>query len=65
MILKIIIKISIISLLLINLIAKANDIASMSNISEAAGSSAQAAADQLASDANQVVENISGATEAL
>ena len=37
----------------------------MSNISEAAGSSAQAAADQLASDANQVVENISGATEAL
>ena len=46
-------------------IAKANDIASMSNISEAAGSSAQAAADQLASDADKVVANISGATDAL
>ena len=46
-------------------IAKANDIASMSNISEAAGSSAQAAADQLASDADKVVANISDATDAL
>ena len=63
--LKIITKILIIFFLFVNLTAKANDIASMSNISEAAGSSAQAAADQLASDANQVVENISGATEAL
>ena len=62
---KIIIKFLIIFFLFVNLTAKANDIASMSNISEAAGSSAQAAADQLASDANQVVENISGATEAL
>ena len=59
------IKILIIFFLFFNLAAKANDIESMSNISEAAGSSAQAAADQLASDANQVVENISGATEAL
>ena len=65
MFLKIIIKILIVFFLFVNLTAKANDIASMSNISEAAGSSAQAAADQLASDANQVVENISGATEAL
>ncbi len=46
-------------------IVKANDITSMSNISEAAGSSAQAAADQLASDADKVVANISGATDAL
>ena len=46
-------------------IAKANDITSMSNISDAAGSSAQAAADQLASDADKVVANISGATDAL
>jgi hypothetical protein len=44
---------------------KANDISSMSNISDAAGSSAQAAADQLASDADKVVANISGATDAL
>ena len=65
MILKIVIKILIVFLLFFNLIAKANDIASMSSISEAAGSSAQAAADQLASDANKVVQNISGATDAL
>ena len=65
MLLKIIINILIVFFLFVNLTVKANDIASMSNISEAAGSSAQAAADQLASDANQVVENISGATEAL
>ena len=62
MIYKSIIKISIIFLLFLNLIAKANDIESMSSISEAAGSSAQAAADQLASDASQVVQNISGKT---
>ena len=65
MILKITIKTFFISLLFFNLSAKANDIASMSNISEAAGSSAQAAADQLAADASKVAENISGATEAL
>ena len=65
MLIKIIIKFLIVFFIFVNLTAKANDIASMSNISEAAGSSAQAAADQLASDANQVVENISGATEAL
>ena len=52
-------------LLFFNITAKANDIASMSGISEAAGSSAQAAADQLASDAGKVAENIAGATEAL
>jgi hypothetical protein len=65
MILRILIKSVFIFFLLINFFAKANDIASMSNISEAAGSSAQAAADQLASDAGKVAENISGATEAL
>ena len=65
MILKIIIKIFLVSLLFFNLSVKANDIASMSNISEAAGSSAQAAADQLAADASKVTENISGATAAL
>ena len=62
---KIIIKISFIFILFFNLSAKANDIAAMGGISEAAGSSAQAAADQLASDAGKVAENISGATEAL
>ena len=65
MIIKILIKFFLVSLLFLNFTAKANDIASMSGISEAAGSSAQAAADQLASDASKVAENISGATEAL
>ena len=65
MILKILVKCLCISILFINIVAKANDITSMSNISEAAGSSAQAAADQLASDAAKVTENISGATAAL
>ena len=65
MIIKILIKIFFISLLFFKSAANANDIASMSGISEAAGSSAQAAADQLASDASKVAENISGATDAL
>ena len=65
MIIKVLIKFFLISLLFLNSFAKANDIASMSGISEAAGSSAQAAADQLAADAGKVAENISGATEAL
>ena len=65
MILKIIFKYFCITLLFLNVVAKANDIASMSDISEAAGSSAQAAADQLVSDASKVAENISGATAAL
>ena len=65
MIFRIIIRILFIFFFLVNVVAKANDIASMSNISEAAGSSAQAAADQLASDASKVAENISGATAAL
>ena len=65
MILKFIIKTFLIFLLFVQLSAKANDIASMSDISEAAGSSAQAAADQLAVDASKVTENISGATAAL
>ena len=52
MIFRIIVKTLFIFFLLFNFFAKANDIASMSNISEAAGSSAQAAADQLASDAS-------------
>ena len=65
MIIKILIKSFFLFLLFFNLFAKANDISSMANISEAAGSSAQAAADQLAADANKVAENIFGATEAL
>ena len=65
MIKKIIIKILFIFVLFFNYVVKANDIASMGDISEAAGSSAQAAADQLATDAGKVAENISGATEAL
>ena len=62
---KIIIKTFLIFLLFLNFTVKANDVASMSEISEAAGSSAQAAADQLAADASKVAENISVATEAL
>ena len=65
MIRKIVVKNLIIFLLFFSIVAKANDISSMSDISEAAGSSAQAAADQLASDAGKVAENIAGATEAL
>ena len=61
MIIKILIKSFFLFLLFFNLFAKANDISSMANISEAAGSSAQAAADQLAADANKVAENIFGA----
>ena len=62
---KVIITSLLISFLFSNILANANDITSMSDISEAAGSSAQAAADQLASDAGKVAENIAGATEAL
>ena len=65
MIVKVLINFFLLSLLFLNLTVKANDISSMSGISEAAGSSAQAAADQLASDTSKVAENISGATEAL
>ena len=65
MIKKIIIKNLFIFLLFFNVVANANDISSMSDISEAAGSSAQAAADQLAADAGKVAENIAGAAEAL
>ena len=65
MIKKIIIKNLLIFLLFFNVVANANDISSMSDISEAAGSSAQAAADQLAADAGKVAENIAGAAEAL
>ena len=46
MILKIIIKSLLTFLLFINFVSKANDITAMSGISEAAGSSARAAADQ-------------------
>ena len=42
-----------------------DDIAGMASISSAAGSSAQAAADQLATDAGKVTANIAGATAAL
>ena len=62
---KIIVKNLVIFLVFFNMTVKANDITSMSGISEAAGNSAQAAADQLASDAGKVAQNIAGATEAL
>ena len=62
---KIIIKTFLIFLLFLIFTVRANDIAAMSGISEAAGNSAKAAADQLAADAGKVAENISGATEAL
>ena len=66
MIKKIIIKTVLIFFVFLNsLIYAADDIANMSSISDAAGNSAQAAADQLTSDAGKVVENIAGATEAL
>ena len=54
------------SLLFFNtLLYAADDVAGMASISSAAGSSAQAAADQLASDAGKVTANIGAATEAL
>ena len=62
---NIIFKILFLIILFSNNLLNANDVSSMSSISEAAGSSAQAAADQLASDAGKVTENIKGATEAL
>ncbi len=62
---KFVIKFFLVFFIFLNIFAKANDISSMSNISEAAGSSAQAAADQLASDADKVVKNIAGATDSL
>ncbi|SVB86665.1 uncharacterized protein METZ01_LOCUS239519, partial [marine metagenome] len=66
MIKKIIIKTVLIFFVFLNsLIYAADDISNMSSISDAAGNSAQAAADQLTSDAGKVVENIAGATEAL
>ena len=65
MIKKIIIKTLFVFFLFSNTFTNANDIADLGGISEAAGSSAQAAADQLASDAGKVAENIAGATEAL
>jgi len=62
---KNILKILFLFFLFCNNFSNANDISDMGGISEAAGSSAQAAADQLASDAGKVAENLSGATEAL
>ncbi len=62
---KIIIKIVLFIFIFFNHLVKANDIGSMAGISEAAGNSAQAAADQLVADADKVVANISGATDAL
>ena len=62
---KIIFKILFLIILFSNNLLKANDVSSMAGISEAAGSSAQAAADQLAADAGKVTENIKGATDAL
>ena len=65
MIRKIIFKTVLLLFLFSNLTANANDVAGMSGISEAAGSSAQAAADQLSNDAGKVAENLGAATEAL
>ena len=65
MIKRIIIKILFAFFLFANTLANANDVAGMSGISDAAGSSAQAAADQLANDAGKVAENLGAATEAL
>ena len=62
---KLIIKSFLIFILIFSLSSNANEIESMAGISDAAGSSAQAAADQLANDAGKVAENIAGATEAL
>jgi len=65
MIKKIIIKTVLVLFLISNAVVNANDIAGMSGISDAAGSSAQAAADQLSSDAGKVAENLGTATAAL
>ena len=65
MIKKNIIKTVLFILIISSQLAKANDVGSMAGISEAAGNSAQAAADQLASDAGKVTENISEATASL
>ena len=48
-----------------NQVVNANDVGAMSEISNAAGNSAKAAADQLSADAGKVAENIKGASEAL
>ena len=65
MIRKIIIKTLFIFFLFSNMLANANDVAALGGISDAAGGAAQAAADQLASDAGKVTKNLSVATEAL
>jgi len=65
MIKKIVFKIIFLLILFSHQIVNANDVGNMSSISEAAGNSAQAAADQLADDAGKVTANIAGATEAL
>ena len=65
MILKIIIRTLLLFFLFFSFNVKANDITAMEGISDAAGSSAKAAADQLSNDAGKVAENIAGATEAL
>jgi len=65
MFIKIITRISLMFFLFFSVTVKANDIATMGSISEAAGSSAQAAADQLTTDAGKVTENIANATAAM
>ena len=62
---KIVFKIIFLLILFSHQLVNANDIGAMSDISEAAGNSAQAAADQLASDAGKVAANIAGASGAL
>ncbi len=65
MIKKTLIQITLLFFLFSNQFVKSNDISSMAGISETAGNSAQAAADQLASDVGKVAENIASATAAL
>ena len=62
---KIILKTIFIYILFFSSLTYAEDVANMTGISEAAGNSAKAAADQLSSDAGKVAENIAEATEAL
>ena len=62
---KIVINFLFIFLLLSNYLVKANDITDMEEISEAAGNSAKAAADQLSIDTGKVATNIASATESL
>ena len=62
---RIFIKTAFLLFIISNMFANANDVAGLAGVSEAAGNSAQAAADQLSSDAGKVAANLESATEAL